>query len=577
MTDASDRLDQLARGFRQSYLLHDELTAQLQAWAKAFPDLVRLRSIGKSPEGRDLWLMIIGRDPDALRPAAWVDGNMHATEVCGSSVALAIAEDTLRVHAGGAVKHLSSAATKALRDVHLYVLPRMSPDGAEAVLKTRRYVRSSPLDARQHKQHARWESRDLDGDGRVSIVRQRCDEGELAELPGFPGVLVPRLPDDDGPFYKVYPEGVIANFDGRTIPDPHFLADNQYDFNRNFPYTWAPEPEQEGAGDYPGSTPETKAVLDFVTSRPNIYAWINLHTFGGVVIRPLGHSPDSKMNQGDLAIFRQVEEWAKELTTYPTVSGYHEFLYEPESPLRGDLTDFAYHQRGAVAYVVELWDLFRRIGMEVKKPFVDHYSKMTRKDFVALATFDRDVNKGRIFRPWTKLTHPQLGDVEVGGLDGLVGISNPPYELLPETCEQHSAAYLRLAALLPRPALEVVAQERLAAEVTRVTVRVVNKGYLSTVGLPSAAKLPHVEPLRLDWEASAGVEVEAPATGNVSLGHLEGWGQGLHGGASIFLPWSRGNVHEKFVSVVTRGRGTLKLRVSSCRGGEYATTVEVGG
>ena len=575
MADRPDRVAAVARGFRQSYLRHDELTAQLQAWAKAFPELVRLRSIGKSPEGRDLWVLIVGRDPEALRPAAWVDGNMHATEVCGSSVALAIAEDALRVHLGETLPHLSRAATEALRDLHLYVLPRMSPDGAEAVLSSRRYVRSSPLDARQHKQHARWESRDLDGDGRILIIRQQSPEGELVELPGFPGVLVPRLPDDDGPFYRVYPEGVIANFDGRTIPDPHFLSDNQYDFNRNFPYSWAPEPEQEGAGDYPGSTPETKAVLDFVTSRPNIFAWMNLHTFGGVFIRPLGHSPDSKMNQGDLAVFRQVEEWAKEFTTYPTVSGFHEFLYEPERPLKGDLTDFAYHQRGCVAYVVELWDVFRRIGMEVKKPFVDHYSRMTRKDFAALATFDRDVNKGRIFLPWKKTTHPQLGEIEVGGLDILVGISNPPYEILPETCTQQSAAYLRVAALLPRPAIEIVAHEQLAEDVTRVTVRVVNKGYLGTTGLPSAAKLPHVEPLRLDWEAGPGVKVEAPATGNVGLGHLEGWGQGLYGGTSIFTPWSRGNPHEKFVSVVTRGHGALKLRVSSCRIGTFTVTVEV--
>jgi hypothetical protein len=66
-----------------------------------------------------------------------------------------------------------------------------------------------------------------------------------------------------------------------------------------------------------------------------------------VLIRPLGDKPDDKMDQGDLAVYRQVEAWAKEFTGYPTVSGFHEFLYEPEKPLKGDLTDYAYHQRGA--------------------------------------------------------------------------------------------------------------------------------------------------------------------------------------------------------------------------------------
>ena len=82
-------------------------------------------------------------------------------------------------------------------------------------------------------------------------------------LPNHPDMMVPRLPEDPPPYYKLYPEGRIANFDGRRIPDPYFLSDNQYDFNRNFPYQWAPEPEQVGAGDYPGSAPETRAVIQF--------------------------------------------------------------------------------------------------------------------------------------------------------------------------------------------------------------------------------------------------------------------------------------------------------------------------
>ena len=52
----------------------------------------------------------------------------------------------------------------------------------------------------------------------------------------------------------------LVDFDGRRIPDPYFLSDNQYDFNRQFPYQWGPEHEQEGAGDYPGSAPETRAA-----------------------------------------------------------------------------------------------------------------------------------------------------------------------------------------------------------------------------------------------------------------------------------------------------------------------------
>ena len=131
--------------FRSKYLDEAEIRDQLAAWAAQHPLLAHVSVIGKSLEGRDLLLLTIGRDPDRARPAVWIDGNIHASEVCGSSVALAIAEDILAIHqgkneAGG--KPLPAHMCEAIREALFYVLPRMSPDGAEAVLKTGRYVRS---------------------------------------------------------------------------------------------------------------------------------------------------------------------------------------------------------------------------------------------------------------------------------------------------------------------------------------------------------------------------------------------------------------------------------------------------
>src|SRR5689334_17852381 len=85
-------------GFRNAYLDYERLTGQLRAWAAAYPDFCHLTSLAKTPEGRDVWLLAVGREPTRVRPAMWVNGNLHAAELAGSSVALALAEDALRIH-----------------------------------------------------------------------------------------------------------------------------------------------------------------------------------------------------------------------------------------------------------------------------------------------------------------------------------------------------------------------------------------------------------------------------------------------------------------------------------------------
>src|SRR3954468_614082 len=133
-----------AHGFRSQYLDYAALTAQLQAWVEAYPSLVRLERLGTTPEDRAQWLLVIGPEPERTRPAVWVDANMHASELAGSNVALALAEDMLRLHLEGTVHDLPPMVADRLRDVLFYVLPRMSPDGAEKVLTSGHFVRSVP-------------------------------------------------------------------------------------------------------------------------------------------------------------------------------------------------------------------------------------------------------------------------------------------------------------------------------------------------------------------------------------------------------------------------------------------------
>ncbi len=565
----------LHRGFRSSYPTYDELTAQLEAWARAYPSFCQLTSLGSTPEGRSQWLLTVGPEPERLRPAAWVDGNLHALELAGSCVALAIAEDMLALHVEGETHGLPAPVSERLREVLFYIVPRISPDGAEHVLRTGRYVRSVPRDDRPDQQRPRWRAGDIDGDGLSLLLRVQDPGGELVESAEFPGLMLERTIDDVGPFYKVYPEGTIEHFDGRNVPPPRFLDDNPIDLNRNFPWSWAPPHEQVGAGPFATSEPESRQVVAFATRHPEIFAWLNLHTFGGVAIRPLGHAPDNKMDPSDLAVFRLIEAWLLEYTGYPTVSGFEEFLYEPDKPLHGDLSDYAYHQRGAISYVVELWDLFTRLGMPRPKRFVDHYTKLGAEALGKLARWDRDENQGRVFPPWRPALHPQLGPVEVGGLDPRIGVWNPSLSELGPLCRQQSRAFLRVAALAPALRVESTERVPLGPDLCRVDIAIANHGYLSTRILASAARLDFNEPVSVTCECTGATLVD-PGQKQVTLGHLDGWGRGLHSGlGSPHYLRSSGSGHRAFVSYLVSGRGVLHLRIGSCRVGWLEHRVEL--
>ncbi|WP_050431109.1 M14 family metallopeptidase [Chondromyces crocatus] len=567
-------LDDLSVGFRGRYVAYDALTRQVQAWAKAFPGLVRLTSLVTTPEGRELWLLTIGPEPDRIRPAAWVDGNMHASEYSGTSVALAIAEDVLRAHLDPTrmLHDLPQHLVDIVRqDVLLYVLPRLSPDGAERVIGTDAYVRSVPRDGRLGRAAPYWRHADVDGDGKARLMRKEDPAGDFVASQDVAGLMLPRRIEDPGPFYALYPEGFIEGWDGFTVPMPSYLSDNETDLNRNFPYGWAPEPRQWGAGPYAASEPEARAVTEFAVKHPNIFAWLNLHTFGGVFIRPSGDRSDKKMDQADLELYLQLGEWAEQVVGYPMVSMFEEFTYEPDTPLSGDLCTFAYAQRGAVSMVCELWDFWKQSGVEVLRPFVWNYQRRTRADLIQIGRWDREHNQGRLLGRWRSFDHPQLGPVEIGGYDPFESIVNPPPERLSELCEQQARFFLRLAALAPRLRLARVETTVIGEGLTRLEATVENVGFLPTYVLSSSRGLPWNEPVQAEIALEPGVEL---VSGEVTqqVGHLGGWG-GYQKSSVPYMARTSGTTPRHKVSWVVRGRGGVVLRARSVRVGQVEARV----
>jgi hypothetical protein len=105
-----------------------------------------------------------------------------------------------------------------------------------------------------------------------------------------------------------------------------------------------------------------------------------------------------------------------------------------------------------------------------------------------------------------------------------------------------------------------------------VQVTIKNSGYLPTYVLSSAKSLP--------IDARVFVEVDAIGASidsrdaRIEIGHLEGWGRGLHT-SSIFYQRSRGSVSERTVCFVVHGRGKVRIRAKGLRAGSVEREVEV--
>ena len=490
------------------YYRYAELTEILQNFAAQFPQLCQVKSIGKSYEGRDIWLATLtnaATGPDTDKPAFWVDGNIHATEVSPSVCAIYAINKILTGY--GKDDPAAAEITRLLDTRALYIVPRFNPDGAELFLDERhRRVRSSVRAYPRPSQQDGLVEQDIDGDGRTLQMRIKDPNGPWKVHPDEPRLLVPRAPtepNDAGTFYRVLDEGLIQNFDGSTIkPAPRLEG---LDLNRNFPAEWAFESEQFGAGPFPTSEPEVRAVVAFIAEHPNITGAIAFHTYSGVYLRPYGTHADDYFPTEDLWTFQEIGKHATRITGYPAISVYHDFKYQPKESIKGVFDDWLYDHFGIYAWTCELWSPQTQAGIDLtKKPngggsqFIDWYREHPVEDDLNLLKWIDDNTGGKGFVNWYPFKHPQLGEVELGGIDDDLVFRNPPLHLLEKEIARHADFIVFHALISPLLSFREVTATQSGDGVYKIRAVIENTGWLSTSVTARANEKKFVLPLEAE-------------------------------------------------------------------------------
>ncbi len=458
------------------FVKYEELTALLRDAVAKFPRLAKLAPIGESYEGRPVWCVTLtnfdtGNDTD--KPAFYVDANIHATELSGSVAALKLIDVLLNGYGK------RDDITRLLDTRTVYVLPRVNPDGAEwAMADKPKYIRSSTRPYPYNEDAIEGlEVEDIDGDGRILMMRIKDANGPWKKHPSEPRLMVRRDPvESGGEYYRIVSEGRVKNFDGFNLPVAR--VKQGLDLNRNFPEEWRPESKQLGAGDFPTSEPEVRNCVEFINKHRNICGGTFFHTWSGVLLRPFGTKADDEMPPEDLWVFNTVGKKGEELTGYPAISVFHEFKYHPKEVITGT-QDWLYTELGSYAWVVEIWCPMREAGITGYK-YIDWFRDHPVEDDLKLLKWTDETHKGKGYVDWYEYDHPDLGKVELGGWNRFHTFSNPPPHLLEKEASKFHDWIIFQALMSPKLEHHSTQVTSLGNELWKIEFGVENTGYLPT-------------------------------------------------------------------------------------------------
>ena len=504
------------------YLTLAELDAFCEGLAAALPEWVESEPIGTSREGRPIVLVTVGRrngpasadaadDPRAKRPAFWLDGGTHAPEWTSVMACAYTLSEWAHALANG------EPDLRAWFSTHTaYVVPCISPDGFHALREGAPFLRSTLRGPRDERPRVGLDPADIDGDGVVRWMRWRSPLGPWIFDADNPIRARHRTLDDDpADAWMLCTEGELVGWDGTRWT--RAALKHGIDLNRNFPGSWAPfEMFGMDSGRFPLSEPESRAVVEAFAARTRIGAAVTNHTYTGCILTQPYRDP-SPLSDADVQLMERLAEGAVAGTGYTVKRVVPDFTYDPKQSIVGVWADTLSTTFGVPGYTLELWNPYGHAGVEVEDP-----AKFFKKpDLERIGTmvdhFWRE--DPTTVTPWKPFEHPQLGAVEIGGLDYMRTVRNPPPAELPAECRRGFTVADRMRRALPRveARLEIMP---LGEGLDRITVRFENHGYLSTSSIEHARHIGTAPPV------VAALDGVVPLEGAVeqSVGWLDGWG-----------------------------------------------------
>lgn len=371
---------------------------------------------------------------------------------------------------------------------------------------------------------------DIDGNGWISQLRVVDPRGEWIPDPDDERLLRKADPKKgEVGRYRLLLEGIDSDGDAEINED----AAGGIEPARNFPHAF-PE-HSPAAGRYALESSEARAIADFLLAHPKTALVVVLSAFDSVTQELASADPPSasgrrsrmeatQLNSDDGPAFGKLAE------TFRTALGLEKAGGKGNFPA-GDLSGYVYFHLGIPVVSHPLWTAPHEPASRAaaptepqdatSDPSPSRAERRDRKpaegrkptgDLAWLQFAERNPDRPG-FLPWRKVTHPTLGEVELGGF--VPGFREIPGQGEVERLGAGLNSFLTSAIeLMPRLEVERVTAESRPGDIHRVEVRLRNLGQLPLI-LRQGVLNRHVRNSFVKPRLSKGTVLSGPPLGRI--------------------------------------------------------------
>ena len=457
------------------YLTPDQVLSWIKQIEGTHPGVVSSTILASSPGERPLHLIRIGKDPESkmgTNPSIFVGANFEGNRPLATEGAIFLAETIL-------------ADPANFESLNWYIVPMGNPDAAAKFFDLPLFEDSRndyPTNDDQDDLTDEDGVNDLNGDGWITKMRVIHPDGEWITSETDPRLML-KADGKKGQqgVYKIYTEGLDDDGDGLYNEDGPGGTNVGINFPQLFQHYTA------DGGKFPGSTPESYAIMKFVFEHPDIAMIVSFGSTNWCYTPPKGgrkgeadlskirlserqarrynldasrtytltelveifkaENPQSNIDEsmiagmlglgaalnpqeGDLLFY---EKYALDYKTFLKEQGVDENRLEPAPAKDGSFELWGYFQVGVPVFSMDLWGLSKKDSGSVDEAMLDFVDSQPG-------------NSG--FAKWEAYDHPTLGEVEIGGFVPY-SCTTPPYEWADSLLNLQVPWILKLAGELP--------------------------------------------------------------------------------------------------------------------------------